>query len=168
MSAINNSNFSITAKCKLNYVLALINIFIICIFALKLKDIGIILFHFSIGSPYNFNSPLVILALYAVGLYCVYNLLFMLTGETNFIINDNTLTVTKKIAGISRAKNYQIDQIQNPRVETVGSSTSWGFQGFYFSDYTMDVLVFTYNNGKVMLGKNLENFDAQGVKDAVR
>jgi len=32
----------------------------------------------------------------------------------------------------------------------------------------MDVLVFTYNNGKVMLGKNLENFDAQGVKDAVR
>ncbi|WP_158992909.1 hypothetical protein [Mucilaginibacter sp. L196] len=168
MSTTNKSNFSITTKSKLNYVLALINIFIICVFALKLKDIGLILFHFSIGSPYNFNSPLVILAFYIIAIYCIYNLLFMLTGETTFTINNNILTVNKKIAGISRAKNYNIDQIQNPRIETVGSSTRWGFQGFYFRDYTMDVLVFSYNNSKIMLGKNLDNFNAQELKDAVK
>jgi hypothetical protein len=168
MSTSNNSDFSTTAKSKLNYVLALINVFIICIFALKLKDIGVVLIHFSISSPYNFNSPLVILAFYVIALYCIYNLLFMLTGETTFTISDNTLTVNEKIAGISRTKNYQIDKIQNPRIETVGSSTNWAFQGFYFSNYTMDVLVFIYNNSKVMLGKELENFDARGLKEAVK
>ena len=92
----------------------------------------------------------------------------MLTGETKFIISDNTLTVTEKIAGISKTKNYQIGQIQNPRIESVGSSTTWGFQGFYFSDYTMDVLAFTYNNSKVTLGKNLENFDAEKLKESIK
>jgi len=167
MSAINNSNFSIISKSKLNYVLALTNIFIGCIFVLKLKDIGIVLFHFNIGSPYNFNSPLIILALYILGLYCIYNLLFMLTGETTFIVNNHMLTVTEKIVGIRIVKNYHIDQIHDLRIQTVRSNTNWGFQGFYFSDYTTDVLVFTYKNSKVMLGKNLENFNAMGLKDIV-
>jgi len=53
-------------------------------------------------------------------------------------------------------------------IESVGSRTNWGFQGFYFSDYTMDVLVFNYNNSKVMLGKELENFDARELEIAVK
>ena len=168
MNAINNSNFSITAKGRVNYVLALIDIFIICIFALKLKDIGDVLLHFNIDSPYNFNSPLIILALYIIGIYSIYNLLFMLTGKTTFMISNNKLTVTEKIVDISRIKNYIINQIQSPRIATIESNSNWGFKGFYFSDYTMDVLIFTYDNIEITLGKNLENFNAHELMEAIK
>jgi len=168
MNSINNSNFSITVKNKLNYVAALIDIFIICVSVLKLKDIQAVLFHFNINSPYNFNSPLIILAVYLIGLYCIYNLVFILTGVTTITINHNILTVNIKILGINFVKNYQIDQIQNLRIEQKASDNYWGFQGAMINDYKLNVLVFKFNNNNVVIGKNLEAFDVEKLKNVIK
>ena len=163
-----NPPFSLTVKSRLFYIQAIIYFIIAGIFILKLKDVPVVLFHFNANPPFNFDSPLIISIFYLLSLYFIYELIWMLIGETTFSINNGIMTITHKIIITYSTRKYDINEIKNVRIENnIPTGIMWGFQGFYFN-ITTSAISFDYNNNKIMLGSNLEKFDLKQLMEVIK
>lgn len=118
---------------------------------------------------FNFQSLLFALFFCIISAYFIYQLIWIITGETIFTVSNHRLIVKNVILGIKVTRTYDTNQIQDLKIEhNVKSNSYWGFTGFRFSSHQSDVITFNYNRRKITLGLNSEKFDIEYLRNAIK